>query len=93
VQFEARCRNLGEGNLCAVYFNRPHICRAYDDRSCEVNAPQPGLVEFKEPKEFLEYLSRKKPKVYKTIAKKHVPAGLQPGPPVVGGRPIARKRA
>jgi Fe-S-cluster containining protein len=93
VQFEARCRNLGEGNLCAVYFNRPHICRAYDDRSCEVNAPQPGLVEFKEPKEFLEYLSRKKPKVYKTIAKKHVPAGLQPGSPVVGGRPIARKRA
>jgi len=78
VQFEARCKNLGEGNLCSVYFNRPHICRAYDDQVCEVNAPQAGLVEFKEPKHFLEYLSVKRPKVYKAIAGKFVPPEHRP---------------
>ena len=78
VQFEARCKNLGEGNLCAVYLNRPHICRAYDDQVCEVNAPQKGLIEFKEPQAFLEYLSVKRPKVYKAIAAKYVPPLHQP---------------
>ena len=78
VQLEARCRNLGEGNLCSVYLNRPHICRAYDDQACEVNAPQAGLIEFKEPKHFLEYLSVKRPKVYKAIAAKYVPPEHQP---------------
>lgn len=73
VQFEARCKNLGPGNLCEVYLTRPHICRAYDDRSCEVNAPQAGLIEFTEPRQFLEYLSRKRPKVYGAIAEKFVP--------------------
>ena len=88
VQFEARCKNLGAGNLCEVYLNRPHICRAYDDQSCEVNAPQPGLIEFKEPQEFLEYLSRKRPKVYQAIAKKYVPPGHQP---IIPSLPVTRK--
>lgn len=73
VQFEARCKNLGEGNLCTVYLNRPHICRAYDDRSCEVNAPQADLIEFTEPRQFLEYLSRERPKVYRAIEGQYVP--------------------
>lgn len=80
VQFEARCKNLGEGNLCSVYLNRPHICRAYDDQACEVNAPQAGLIEFTEPRRFLEYLRVKRPKVYKAIAKTHVPPEHQPVP-------------
>ena len=67
VQFEARCKNLGSGNLCEVYLNRPHICRTYDDQSCEVNAPQADLIQFKEPKQFLEYLRVKRPKVYRAI--------------------------
>ncbi len=90
VQFEARCRNLGEGNLCAVYLNRPHICRAYDDRVCEVNAPQKGLIEFKDPKHFLEYLSVKRPKVYRAIAAKYVPPEHQPAAAAV---PAPRRRA
>jgi Fe-S-cluster containining protein len=78
VQFEARCKNLGPGNLCTVYLNRPHICRAYDDQSCEVNAPQADLIQFKEPKQFLEYLREKRPRVYKAIEKTHVPAEHRP---------------
>jgi thiazole synthase len=69
VQFEARCRNLGEGNLCSVYANRPHICRAFDSETCEVNAPEGGLITFREPQQFLDYLRRKRPKVYRTIEK------------------------
>jgi hypothetical protein len=92
VQFEARCRNLGEGNLCSVYFNRPHICRSYDDQLCEVNAPQAGLVEFKEPQSFLDYLRARRPKVYRAIAEKYVPPGLRSaadGPPP--SKPLAKR--
>jgi Fe-S-cluster containining protein len=77
VQVQARCRNLGAGNLCSIYLQRPHICRTYDDRSCEVNAPQAGQIEFAEPLQFLEYLRARRPKVYKAIAAKHVPPDLQ----------------
>ncbi len=76
VQFEARCRNLGPGNLCAIYENRPHICRAYDDAVCEVNAPQAGLLEFRQPAQYLAYLREKKPKLYAAIAAKYVPKAL-----------------
>ena len=95
VQFEARCKNLGEGNLCVVYLNRPHICRAYDDQSCEVNAPQAGLIEFKDPKHFLEYLSRKRPAIFKVIEKKYVPVEYQkaPAPKEALKAPKAKARA
>jgi len=83
LQVQSRCRNLGEGNLCAIYENRPHICRDYDDQGCEVNAPQKGLIEFSHPAAFLEYLSRKKPKVYRAIEKKYVPESLRPVVPAV----------
>ena len=95
VQFEARCKNLGEGNLCAVYLNRPHICRDYDDQGCEVNAPQAELVEFKEPKQFLEYLKEKRPRVYQAISKEHVPPEhrlAQIAPRTLNGKPT-RARA
>lgn len=88
VQIESRCKNLGPGNLCAVYEHRPHICRDYSDQACEVNAPQPGLIEFKEPEAFLEYLSRKKPKIYRAIEKKYVPGEHRPAtvaPPAARG--------
>jgi hypothetical protein len=93
VQFEARCKNLGAGNLCEVYLNRPHVCRSYDDQSCEVNAPQPGLVEFKEPGEFLTYLSLKRPKVYRAIAKKYVPEGHRPAAPPLSKAVSGARRA
>ena len=92
VQFQARCRNLGEGNLCAVYENRPHLCRAYDSATCEVNAPQDRLIEFTEPQAFLEYLSRKRPKVFRAIEKKYVPAVHRPNPVAAPPPAAAKKR-
>jgi uncharacterized protein len=90
VQFEARCKNLGEGNMCTVYVARPHICRAYDDATCEVNAPQERLVEFKEPRQFLEYLAAKKPKVYRAIAEKYVPTAHEPADIPAAASPVRR---
>jgi hypothetical protein len=72
VMFDARCRHLQDDLLCAVYADRPHICRAFDNTGCEVNAPG-GMTVYREPGEFLEYLKTKRPKVYRTIAKKYVP--------------------
>ncbi len=93
VQFEARCKHLGEGNLCAVYLNRPHICRAYDDQSCEVNAPQEHLIEFKDPRKFLEYLRETRPRVYQAIDKAHIPADLRPSPLPPRSRNKGRRKA
>lgn len=96
VQFEARCRNLGPGNLCAIYENRPHICRAYDDAVCEVNAPQAGLLEFREPAQYLAYLREKKPKLYKAIEGKYIPPALlaaAPQPAVVAAVPVKKAPA
>ena len=35
VQFMARCRFLGENNLCGIYETRPQICRDLQANECE----------------------------------------------------------
>ncbi len=75
VMFDARCRHLQDDLLCAVYADRPHICRAFDNTGCEVNAPG-GMTVYRQPAEFLEYLKEKRPKVYEGVAKKYLPPAL-----------------
>jgi Fe-S-cluster containining protein len=75
VMFDARCRHLQDDLLCAVYADRPHICRAFDNTGCEVNAPG-GMTVYRQPAEFLEYLKEKRPKVYDAVAKKYLPPAL-----------------
>jgi hypothetical protein len=81
VHFEARCRNLGPDNLCGVYLERPHICRGFDNRSCEVNQPAAGAITFREPRAFLDWLRRHRPRVYAKIETSHVPAALRSAEP------------
>jgi Fe-S-cluster containining protein len=76
VMFDARCRHLQDDLLCAVYADRPHICRGFDNTGCEVNAPG-GMTVFREPREFLEYLKARRPRVYRTVAKKYLPPALR----------------
>jgi Fe-S-cluster containining protein len=73
VQFETRCRQLAADRLCRIYPNRPHICRSFDNRRCEVNDPVGGQL-FTTPDEFLSYLERERPRLHKFIARQHVPA-------------------
>jgi uncharacterized protein len=72
VQFESRCRHLLPDNMCAIYEQRPHICREYSEESCEVNAEGEG-VTFYAPDEFLNYLEQHHKRLYKKIAKTHMP--------------------
>ena len=96
VLFHARCRNLQDDLLCAIYEKRPHICRAFDNTGCEVNAPG-GMTSFREPGEFLSYLQAKRPRVYRTVARKYLPAALEAAagaPPAKPprGKPTRRRR-
>jgi len=73
VHFAARCRHLGPDLRCGIYAQRPHICRTFDNRSCEVNDPAPDSLTFREPDEFLEWLREGRPRIYAKIDKGFVP--------------------
>ncbi len=80
VVFETRCRNLQDDLLCGIYADRPHICRAFDNTTCDVNDPEGGR-SLDSPEEFLAYLKTEYPKVYKKIEAKYMPAALKDQPP------------
>jgi Fe-S-cluster containining protein len=71
VVFETRCRQLGEDLLCGVYEQRPHICRAFDNQTCEVNSD--GGRTFAAPQEFLAYLKAERPRVYQAVERRFLP--------------------
>lgn len=82
VQFESRCRHLQDDNKCGIYEQRPHICRDYSEESCEVNSDGVGTT-FYSPAEFLDWLKKKRKRVYESIASNYVPRadklGRSPG--------------
>jgi Fe-S-cluster containining protein len=77
VVFETRCRNLAEDRRCGIYVDRPHICRSFDNRSCEVNAPSGNALSFHEPAAFLAWLAKKRPRLHARIERGFVPGRLQ----------------
>jgi len=76
VVFETRCRNLQADLLCGIYEDRPVICRAFDNRTCEVNDPEGGL-EIRTPEEFVAYLRERRPKIFGKIEDKYLPPALR----------------
>ena len=78
VHFEARCRNLGDDLLCHIYEQRPHICRGFDNRTCEVNDHVHQSLTFRRPVEFLAWLRENRPKVYAKVEKRFLPPALRP---------------
>ena len=80
VHFEARCRNLGDDLLCRIYEQRPHICRGFDNTSCEVNDHVHDSLTFHHPTEFLDWLRENRPKVYGKVKKRFLPPALRPSP-------------
>jgi len=91
VHFEARCKNLGDDLLCGVYESRPHICRAFDNETCEVNDREHESLTFREPAEFLAWLKAHKPRLFAKIEKRFIPRALRGGEETVA-RPRARAR-
>jgi Fe-S-cluster containining protein len=89
VQFETRCRFFGEDRRCEIYAQRPHVCRDFDERECEVNAADAG-VQFHEPSRFLEWLAERRPRLHaRLLAEALVPSGSVLGRPPVKRRPLA----
>ncbi len=78
VLFETRCRNLRDDLLCAVYDERPHICRGFDNTECDVNAPGARALTFREPAEFLRWLEAKRPRVHAKLEGRFTPERWQP---------------
>lgn len=78
VKFETRCRNLTDDRRCGIYEQRPHRCREYDETGCEVNAPDEGKA-FYTPVDFLQYLERRRKKLYRTLVRRYVPPGRMLG--------------
>jgi Fe-S-cluster containining protein len=66
VVFETRCRHLQDDLRCGVYERRPHICREFDNTTCEVNTPG-GSETFREPAEFVAWLARHRPAVHRRL--------------------------
>jgi Fe-S-cluster containining protein len=66
IQLETRCRQLADDRKCRIYPHRPHICRSYDDASCEVNQPSQTLV-YRTRAAFLEYLERERPRIHRAL--------------------------
>jgi hypothetical protein len=86
VVFETRCRNLGPDLLCGVYEHRPEVCRAFDNRTCEVNDPEGGL-SINTPQELMDYLRVRRPRLYKRLEERFVPpGGFGPGTKAASGR-------
>jgi Fe-S-cluster containining protein len=75
VHFETRCRNLADDLMCRIYEERPHVCRAFDNVTCEVNSDQGTATSYREPQAFLDWLKAKHPRVFKRIEKKYLPKG------------------
>jgi Fe-S-cluster containining protein len=94
VHFETRCRYLGPDLRCGVYVDRPHICRTFDNRTCEVNDPVHDTLTFREPAEFLGWLRERRPHLYAKIEKGFVPRALRPVRKATASTArIARRRA
>ena len=94
VHFETRCRNLGDDLRCGIYETRPHLCRSFDNKTCEVNDLEHEALTFRDPRVFLGWLRDNRPKIYKKVEKKFLPPALHPGAaPSNGHRQMSKARA
>jgi hypothetical protein len=88
VVFETRCRNLQTDLLCGIYPERPHICRDFDNTTCDVNDPVGGL-SFESAEQFLDYLKARRPALYRRVAQAFVPQPTPPRPAAASAPPPA----
>ena len=57
IMINNRCRFLTANNQCAIYFQRPYICREHDTKDCEYNGGDNEFTEhFKSYDELLVYI-------------------------------------
>ncbi len=76
------CGNLLPDGLCAVYHDRPLVCRDYDVDGCEGTSAEPAeKVRFDDAASLVAWLARKRPALYRRCVEKGVvPEALRPRP-------------
>jgi Fe-S-cluster containining protein len=72
VQFESRCRFLTEDRRCGIYATRPHICREFSEKECEINTGDDGHT-FYAPAAFMAHLKETRPRVHALVLKGFAP--------------------
>jgi len=56
ISIENRCKNLTDNGLCAIYEDRPLICRGYSPENCDFTGGDYGYDEFFEtPEQIMDY--------------------------------------
>ena len=87
VQFETTCRYLTADKRCGIYATRPHICREYSEKECEINTGDDGHT-FYTPAAFMTYLKQTRPRVHALVMKGYAP----PAEPKRGLHPFERRQ-
>ncbi len=60
VQYQTRCRNLGDDYRCMIYDTRPEICREYEPGECDYTSADYGYDHlFTHPKQVEAYYRQK----------------------------------
>ncbi|MET0389958.1 MAG: YkgJ family cysteine cluster protein [Polyangiales bacterium] len=72
VQFDSTCVHLQPDYRCGIYHTRPHICREFSERDCEINTGDDGHT-FYNGTEFMAYLKQIRPRVYSFVRKHFAP--------------------
>lgn len=52
LEVNTRCNYLAPDNLCAIYEDRPDVCRKHDPEDCEQAAPLEYSLRFETAEEF-----------------------------------------
>lgn len=60
VQFETKCKQLNEKNLCKIYEKRPAVCRKYPSEKCEMNNENDCTEYFQDIKDVDNYIDKMK---------------------------------
>lgn len=56
VEFETKCKNLGEDNRCMIYDKRPDLCKKHDPESCVRHGDgEVAVILFETPDDIDEY--------------------------------------
>jgi Fe-S-cluster containining protein len=72
IQLETPCQHLTDDMTCGIYAVRPHTCRTYDARDCEINVEDEGMY-IRTSGEFLAYLQKRRKRLYAQVSEGFVP--------------------
>jgi len=95
VLLPTECGNLLPDGLCAVYEDRPFLCREYDVDGCEGTSDEPPeKVRFDDGAALASWLRERRPALYaRCLAAGIVPAAFRGAPAEAGRRPAPAKGA